>query len=147
MRRSLADRIAPNLTMSWVAIRGVPGYEWCVGIGAGSSRCGGHPMQSIKWSTSRRFALLAALVISLTAGTASAATAAVDPLPPAPAGQDQTWIVTLAGNADAPREAPQLVQREGGRLLAAYTHVLDGFAFAGSAQAAAALARDPRVAH
>jgi len=104
-------------------------------------------MQTIQWPRSRWCALLAVVVIALAVGTMSAATAAVDPLPPASAQSDQTWIVTLVDNADAPREAPPLVQHEGGRLVATYTHALDGFAFSGSAQAAAAMARNPRVTH
>ncbi len=111
-------------------------------------------MRAGKWSKTKtsktktgRLALLAAIVLALAGGTTAAAAAAVDPLGPAPAAPAQTWIVTLVGNADTAREAPQLVGRQGGRLLAVYSHVLDGFAFSGSAGAAAALARDPRVAH
>src|SRR5262249_1324151 len=87
------------------------------------------------------------IVMSLAVATMSSAGAAVDPLPPTPPPSEQTWIVTLVPAADARREAPGLVQREGGRLLASYTHVLDGFAFSGSARAGAALAQNPRVTH
>jgi subtilisin family serine protease len=85
------------------------------------------------------------VVVVSTVAAGSAAGAAVDPVGPAPA-HDQTWIVTLVGDADAAREAPPLVRGEGGQLLAVYSHVLHGFAFAGSTAAAAALARNPRVA-
>ena len=94
-----------------------------------------------------RLALLAALVLALLGTTLSARAGAVDPIGPAPAA-GQTWIVTLADHVDAPSEAPRLVQREGGHLLAVYSHVLDGFAFTGSAQRGRGnLPRDPRVSH
>ncbi len=104
-------------------------------------------MRTGQWSKTWRLALLGVTVVALAGWTMSAAAAAVDPIPSAPAPLNQTWIVTLVGTADAPREAPQLAAREGGRLLAVYSHVLDGFAFSGSPDAAAALARDPRVVH
>jgi len=104
-------------------------------------------MQTGQWSKTSRLLLLAVTVVALAGWNMSAVAAAVDPIPSTPAQPGQTWIVTLVGNADAPREAPELAAREGGRLLAVYSHVLDGFAFTGSADAAAALARDPRVAH
>jgi subtilisin family serine protease len=95
----------------------------------------------------RRCALFITTVIAFAVATMSTATAAVDPVGPKAAAADQTWVVTLVGHADAPREAPQLAGRQGGRVLAVYSHVLNGFAFSGSAAAAAALARDPQVAH
>jgi subtilisin len=104
-------------------------------------------MRTSQWSKTGRLALLAATIIALAGATMPAAAAAVDPIPPASAPPGQTWIVTLVDHADAPREAPQLAQREGGQLLAVYSHVFDGFAFSGSANAAAALAHNPRVAH
>ena len=88
-------------------------------------------MRTGQWSKTWRLALLAVTVLALAGGTMSAAAAAVDPIRSAPAPPNQTWIVTLVGTADAPREAPQLAAREGGRLLAVYSHVLDGFAFSG----------------
>jgi subtilisin len=104
-------------------------------------------MQTSQKSGTRRLALLVATVITLAIGTMSAATAAVDPIGPKPALSTPTWVVTLVGHGNAPREASQLAGGQGGRLLAVYSHVLNGFAFSGSAEAAAALARDPRVAH
>jgi subtilisin family serine protease len=83
--------------------------------------------------------------MALAGGTIPAA-AAVDPIGRAP-DADTTWIVTFVGGVDAASEAPPLVQQQGGRLVAVYSHALDGFAFSGSASAAAALARNPRVAH
>ena len=103
-------------------------------------------MRSTQWWRTGRVALLA-VTFAVASGTMSAAVAAVDPIGPAPAPSGQTWIVTLVGNADPPREAPQLVGRHSGQLLVVYSHVLNGFAFSGSADAAAALARDPRVTH
>jgi subtilisin family serine protease len=93
-----------------------------------------------------RVALVAVSVVALAGVSMSAAAAAVDPIGPAPA-SEQTWIVTLSGNVDAAREAPELAQRVGGQLVATYSHALNGFAFSGSAHAAAALASNPRVAH
>ena len=55
------------------------------------------------------------------------------------------WIVTLAPDADAHREAPGLARRHGGRVDYVYEHVLNGFSFSGSAAAAAAISRNPHV--
>ena len=109
-------------------------------IGAGSSRsrrairC--RQLSGQGQDASRSFA---AIVIALAGGTMSAAAAAVDPIGPQPAQASPTWVVTLVGDGTAPNEASHLVGREGGRLLAVYSHVLNGFAFSGSADAAAAL--------
>ncbi len=103
-------------------------------------------MQTRHWLKRGIFALVVGTVLVFTTGTLSVAAPAVDPIGPAPAQPSPTWIVTLAGHASAQNEAPQLAGRQGGRLVAVYSNVLNGFAFAGSAAAAAALARDPRVA-
>src|SRR5437762_1194799 len=93
-----------------------------------------------------RRALFVATLLALAVGPTSVAAAGVDPVGPTPA-PSPTWIVILTDHGDAEREAHALVQPEGGRVLAVYSHVLDGFEFSGSPAAAAALARNPRVAH
>src|SRR5262245_31134606 len=98
-----------------------------------------------KWQRPRiRTALLVAMVVGATIATTSSG-AAADPIGP-PAQPSQTWIVTLVGDVNSQSAAPELAGRQGGHLLAVYSHVLDGFAFSGPAAAAAALANDPRVA-
>src|SRR5262245_64406326 len=69
---------------------------------------------------------------------------AADPAPGDP-GPDRSWIVTLAPGTDPGREAPGLVNRQGGQLLHVYSHVLNGFTFKGSEAAAEALERNPNV--
>ena len=59
-----------------------------------------------------RLTLLTAMIVALLGTTLSATAAAVDPVGPAPA-TGQTWIVTLADHADAPREAPRLAAARG----------------------------------
>jgi subtilisin len=56
-----------------------------------------------------------------------------------------SWIVTLVAAADPTVEAAGLSLAAGGTTGLVYRHVLSGFQFKGSAQAAAALARSPRV--
>ena len=56
-----------------------------------------------------------------------------------------SWIVTLAATGD-PLEADVLARAAGGRVGHTYWHALRGFQFRGSSQAAAALARSPKVA-
>ena len=56
------------------------------------------------------------------------------------------WIVTLVPDADPGSEAPDLAKAHGGQVDHVYENVLHGFSFRGSAQAVAALARNPRVA-
>jgi subtilisin family serine protease len=97
--------------------------------------------------------LLAALLIagcdtvtdtaSLSAGEASSlgAAPATDAIP----GQ---YIVVFQDHvADAPGLAQRLAQQHGADVLFIYEHALKGFAFSGSAQAAAALERNPIVAY
>jgi subtilisin family serine protease len=56
-----------------------------------------------------------------------------------------SWIVTLVDHSDPSAEAAGLAGRHGGRVGHVYEHALMGFQFLGSEQAAAALARNPRV--
>src|SRR5262245_41044574 len=103
-------------------------------------------MRIQQWWKAGRHALMLATVVTLVLGATSAA-AAVDPIGPPPPPSTETWIVTLTPGADARAEAPGLAQQHGGQVVAEYTHVFDGFAFSGSANAAAALAHNPRVTH
>jgi subtilisin family serine protease len=103
-------------------------------------------MRTRQWWKAGGHALLVATVLTLAIGaTGSGAAAAVDPIGPPPPSPTETWIVTLAPGSDARAEAPGLAQQHGGQVVAVYTHVFDGFAFSGSASAAAALAHNPRV--
>ena len=90
------------------------------------------------------FALFALLVS--TAGPAVAA----DERGPVRVGTDvlarDSWIVTLIPAADPNAEAAGLSRAAGGASGLVYRHAINGFQFKGSAQAAAALARNPRVA-
>ena len=56
-----------------------------------------------------------------------------------------SWIVTLKPGADSAKAAPGLARAAGGSVSHVYRHALDGFAFKGSAKAAAALAQNPNV--
>jgi hypothetical protein len=86
----------------------------------------------------RRFtALLASLALLLTLAQATALAA-----PSA----SSTWIVTLRGDDDPAASARALVGAVGGQVRHVYRSALRGFAFQGSAAAASALARNPRVA-
>ena len=57
-----------------------------------------------------------------------------------------SWIVTLVAGANPGADAPGLANAAGGRAGHVYRHALHGFQFNGSAQAAEALRRNPRVA-
>ncbi len=104
-------------------------------------------MRTRQWSTTPRLvALVATMILGLGGAAMTAGTAAADAPGATATAATQTWIVTLANNVDAASVGPALASQRGGRLLSVYTHVLDGFAFAGSADAAAALAQNPRVA-
>ena len=59
----------------------------------------------------------------------------------------QYIIVFNDGVADAPELARRLAQQHGGEAFYTYEHAIKGFAFRGSDQAAAALARNPNVAY
>ena len=56
-----------------------------------------------------------------------------------------SWIVTLSADASPVPMPPGSPALPGGRVGQVYTHALNGFQFRGSAQAAAALARNPHV--
>lgn len=85
-----------------------------------------------------------AVVLALTATLASTGPAASAV---SGTGQDATgtWIVVLADRSDPAGTASALAHRVGGEVRYVYDHVLGGFAFGGSAAAAAALARSPEV--
>ncbi|MGH2455594.1 MAG: S8 family serine peptidase [Candidatus Limnocylindria bacterium] len=98
---------------------------------------------------SRPSAFLA--VLFLLAGLVAPSAAVAQP-PPAleQPGTDalarDSWIVSLVAGADAALEAPGLARAAGGRLGHVYRHALSGFQLKGSAAAAEALRRSPRVA-
>jgi subtilisin family serine protease len=56
-----------------------------------------------------------------------------------------SWIVTLAPDVDPSADASDLARAAGGRAGHTYLHAIHGFQFRGSAEAAAALERSPRV--
>lgn len=56
-----------------------------------------------------------------------------------------SWIVTLKSGHDPSTEARRLARAYGGEVRHIYKHVLNGFNFLGSDQAAASLARNPKV--
>jgi subtilisin family serine protease len=66
--------------------------------------------------------------------------------PPVGAGQEAgSWIALLAPGQSAPRVAPGLARVSGGEVGLTFTHAVTGFQFHGSAAAAAALRRNPKV--
>ena len=64
----------------------------------------------------------------------------------AAAPQNATWIVQLRDGVSPAAAAPGLAREHGGSVEHVYRHALNGFAFRGSAAAAAALERNPKVA-
>ena len=99
----------------------------------------------------RRHGFTSLAVLGLAAAMlAPAAVGAADepPLPKVP-GSDllarDSWIVTLVEGANPAAEAPGLAKQANGIAGATYSHVFHGFQLHGSAAAAAALARNPRV--
>ena len=85
-----------------------------------------------------------ALLISLVTPVA-AADGIGKPKPGAGALARNSWIVTLRGGVDA-GDAAGLARAAGGHVGHVFEHALNGFQFKGSAAAAAALERNPRVA-
>ena len=85
-----------------------------------------------------------ALLISLVTPVA-AADGIGKPKPGADALARNSWIVTLRAGVDA-GDAAGLARAAGGRAGHVFEHALNGFQFKGSAAAAAALERNPRVA-
>ena len=62
------------------------------------------------------------------------------------ASPQSTWIVQLRNGVDPGAAAPGLARQNGGSVGYVYRHALNGFSFRGSAAAAAALERNPKVA-
>jgi subtilisin family serine protease len=87
-------------------------------------------------SVRRITALLASLALLLTLFPAATLAA------PSPTG---TWIVTLRADVDPDAAAGPLARAHGGSVGYVYEHAINGFSFRGSASAATALARNPRV--
>lgn len=85
----------------------------------------------------RRTAVLLA-VVALVLSTFPAATLA------APSSSN-SWIVTLRADVDAGSTAQDLARQHGGSVGFVYRHALNGFSFRGSAAAATALSRNPKV--
>ena len=91
--------------------------------------------------TIRLGVLVGLVALSLTAAPTMAR-------PDRPAGDDAvegTYIVTLQPGNDPEREAPGLAKEHGGRAKHIYKRALRGFAFEGSEEDAAKLARHPKV--
>ena len=91
-------------------------------------------------------AVLAVILGLLAPGTSLAAEPPDFPQQGTDALAVDSWIVTLVAGADARAEAKGLAKQAGGRLGLVYEHALTGFQLKGSAQAAEALRRNPRVA-
>jgi PKD repeat protein len=70
----------------------------------------------------------------------------VVPATGAAASPQSTWIVQLRNGVDPAAAAPGLARQNGGKVGYLYRHALNGFSFRGSAAAAAALERNPKVA-
>ena len=75
-----------------------------------------------------------ALVLAIVPATVSAAQP-----------QRDTWIVQLRPGVNPAAAAPGLAKEHGGSVGYVYRHALNGFSFRGSAAAAAALERNPKV--
>ena len=88
--------------------------------------------------------LIGTLLTLALPGVALGASPSVDSTSLLPAGTT-SWIVTLRPGSDPDRDAPGLARAAGGSAGFTYRHALSGFAFEGSATAAAALLRNPRV--
>ncbi|HEU5205279.1 MAG TPA: S8 family serine peptidase [Candidatus Limnocylindrales bacterium] len=69
----------------------------------------------------------------------------VVPATGAAASPQGTWIVQLRNGVDPASAAPGLARQNGGSVGYVYRHALNGFSFRGSAAAAAALERNPKV--
>ena len=98
----------------------------------------------------KRLAILTIAASLLLPAAAAAKAPSADGPPALPrAGTDalarDSWIITLAAGADT-GEAVGLAHAAGGSVGLVYGHALNGFQFKGSAQAAEALERSPRVA-
>jgi subtilisin family serine protease len=85
----------------------------------------------------RRFGVFAIIAIVLLTNIAVPAAAA--------AGPDRDWIVTLRGKFDPRTDANEVLKPHGAKARQLYRHALNGFSFRGSAAAAAALRKNPKV--
>lgn len=97
----------------------------------------------------RRQTLATAIAIVALLVSAVAPVGAAPPPGPQQTGTDllarDSWIVTLA-DGTGPADASKLARAAGGQAGLVYRHAFNGFQFKGSAQAAAALARNPHIA-
>ncbi|HUP14459.1 MAG TPA: S8 family serine peptidase [Acidimicrobiia bacterium] len=95
-------------------------------------------------SSMRRFSNVAIAVLTLIAPATGAL--AQEPAPPRnDAASESQWIVTLNPEVEALRHAAALARAAGGESGDIFQHVLNGFVFRGSNQAAEALANNPNV--
>ena len=90
------------------------------------------------------------VILVLAASLVTPAVALAETAPPLTKGGTDalargSWIVRLEAGADPRADAPGLARRAGGELGVVYSHALSGFQFKGSAEAAAALRRNPQV--
>jgi subtilisin len=103
------------------------------------------PIRGIRIGTA-----LAVLALLTGLMAAPGATRAESPPPLPQLGSDilarDSWIVTLVDGADAAAESAGLAAAAAGQMGLLYQHALNGFQFKGSAVAAEALRRSPRVA-
>ena len=90
-------------------------------------------------------AVSVAAVLLATAPPAFAGAPAHADAQPRTAAAATSWIVSLESGFDLESSAADLSTLAGGTAGRVFTHVLNGFVFHGSARAAEALARDPRV--
>ncbi|HEX5825289.1 MAG TPA: protease inhibitor I9 family protein, partial [Candidatus Limnocylindrales bacterium] len=88
------------------------------------------------------FAMLLATPFPVAASGSSASPAVVAG---ADAASTTSWIVALRHGADAGKSAARLAGDAGGKAGQVFRHALNGFVFKGSANAAAALRRNPNV--
>lgn len=93
---------------------------------------------------------LGAIVVAVALGLGLAPPMAGAEAPAASAGSDPeviegSYIVTLEPGHNPKKEAARLSEQHGGRARHVYEHALRGFSFEASEQAAASLARNPKV--
>ena len=85
------------------------------------------------------------LAVGLAVGLVVASVSPVGAQDPQVGAIDQSWIVVLQPGTRSPNVAPSMAASAGGQADLVFEHVIDGFSFTGSAQAAAALSRNPNV--
>jgi subtilisin family serine protease len=94
----------------------------------------------------RSFQVAVAAVVAAAAVSAPAASAQTGAA--SPAGHEAGYVAVFAPQAGvAATAASALTQRHGGTATSVWQHALHGFAFRGSAETAARIAGDPRVAY